>query len=461
MEEEKLDQFFKDKLDAVETSVPEDAWAFFSEKLKNAELEDNTSWEKNFDLNIYRKLNQFVLPSNKKYGWAFFNDYYARVKRNERKIIWFKAMEVTLATLLFITCLQIDVLLPNRFYQLPLKESGKVIAENDANSSLLAEGNNKKNEVADLINQKYLRNLAPIDFIGYKNELDKTKQHALNFYVTPIPASEQTLLNQMDYKVSLPSFTKVDQIATLKSMNIPVSPRKIYINNILDFGKWHLTLLSGLDGDNVFTPENVRFKVPQTIRNSSGFHLGFLLSEGAKRLETGFGFIFAQKEYNAPRVTFIQGSLRDGYTTEQLKKIQLSLLQIPVFTRFNIIHRDRWRMYASFGATAQLTLSANYFIVHPGLFPSSVSLTGKSNSVYQNLEEGLMQGGTLLDNVYLSMDAGIGAEKMVSQKTSLFIQAGYQQFIGHISNGIGPYNDRISTLSFQSGVRINLFHSKK
>ena len=184
MEEEKLDQFFKDKLDAVETSVPEDAWAFFSEKLKNAELEDNTSWEKNFDLNIYRKLNQFVLPSNKKYGWAFFNDYYASVKRNERKIIWFKAMEVTLATLLFITCLQIDVLLPNRFYQLPLKESGKVIAENDANSSRLAEGNNKKNEVADFINQKYLRNLAPIDFIGYKNELDKSQLVSSGHYLS-------------------------------------------------------------------------------------------------------------------------------------------------------------------------------------------------------------------------------------------------------------------------------------
>jgi hypothetical protein len=132
-----------------------------------------------------------------------------------------------------------------------------------------------------------------------------------------------------------------------------------------------------------------------------------------------------------------------------------------VFTRFNLVHKDKWRLFASIGATAQLTLSANYFIVHPGLFPSSVSLTGKSNSVYQNLEEGLIQGGTLLDNVYLSMDAGIGVEKMVSQKTSLFIQGGYQQFIGHISKGIGPYNDRISTISFQSGIRINLFHAKK
>jgi hypothetical protein len=244
-------------------------------------------------------------------------------------------------------------------------------------------------------------------------------------------------------------------------MNIPIGTRKIYINNILDFGKWHLTLLTGLDGDNIFTPAYPRFKVPETTRNSSGFHLGFLLSEGAKRLETGFGFIYAHKEYNAPRVTFIQGSLRDGYTTEQLQKIQLNLLQIPVFTRYNIVHKENWRLYASLGATAQVTLSANYYIVHPGFFPSSVALTGKTNSVYQNLEEGLMQGGTLIDNVYLSMDMGVGAEKLVSPRTSIFIQSSYQSFVGHVSKGIGPYNDRISTVSFQSGVRINLFETPK
>jgi hypothetical protein len=261
--------------------------------------------------------------------------------------------------------------------------------------------------------------------------------------------------------VSLESFPEISQIPTLASRHIPISTRKIYINNILDFGKWHLTILTGLDGDNVFTPAYPRFKVPETTRNSSGFHLGFLLSEGAKRLETGFGFIYAHKEYNAPSVTFIQGSLRDGYTTEQLKKIQLNFLQIPVFTRFNIVHKENWRIYATLGATAQVTLSANYFIVHPGFFPSTVALTGKSNSIYQNLEEGLMQGGTLIDNVYLSMDMGVGAEKMVSPRTSIFIQSSYQSFVGHISKGIGPYNDRISTVSFQSGVRINLFEPVK
>jgi hypothetical protein len=257
------------------------------------------------------------------------------------------------------------------------------------------------------------------------------------------------------------SFPEVSQIPTLASSHIPIGTRKIYINNILDFGKWHLTLLTGLDGDNVFTPAYPRFKVPETVRNSSGFHLGFLLSEGAKRLETGFGFIYAHKEYNAPAVTFIQGSLRDGYTTEQLKKIQLNLLQIPIFTRFNIVHKENWRFYATIGATAQVTLSAHYYIVHPGFLPSSFTLTGKTNSVYQNLEEGLMQGGMFMDNIHLSMDMGVGAERMISPRTSLFAQSSYQSFVGHVNKGIGPYNDRISTVSFQSGVRINLFQPTK
>ena len=459
MEEEKMDQFLKDKLESLETKVPKDAWKNFSEKWNDALLDDQTDAEKMFDQNIHEKLNQFIFPTNERHAWGHFHSYYSHIKRNENKIIWFKAMEVTMAVLLFFTCLHVGVI-----RQVPTSQSinleNRTKVSVDKSSSATTEIKVVENNIQNKLNDNQLdRILSKVSDNQSYEEVNKLLPKKGLLEVEPIQSSSPIILKMSP--VSLESFPEVNQIPTLTSRHIPIGTRKIYINNILDFGKWHLTLLTGLDGDNVFTPAYPRFKVPETIRNSSGFHLGFLLSEGAKRLETGFGFIFAHKEYNAPAVTFIQGSLRDGYTTEQLKKIQLNLLQIPVFTRFNIVHKENWRLYASLGATAQVTLSANYFIVHPGFFPSSVALTGKTNSVYQNLEEGLMQGGTLIDNVYLSMDMGIGAEKMISPRTSIFAQSSYQSFVGHVSKGIGPYNDRISTVSFQSGVRINLFQPIK
>ena len=459
MEEEKMDQFLKDKLESLETKVPKDAWKNFSEKWNDALLDDQTDAEKMFDQNIHEKLNQFIFPTNERHAWGHFHSYYSHIKRNENKIIWFKAMEVTMAVLLFFTCLHVGVI-----RQVPTSQSinleNRTKVSVDKSSSATTEIKVVENNIQNKLNDNQLdRILSKVSDNQSYEEVNKLLPKKGLLEVEPIQSSSPIILKMSP--VSLESFPEVNQIPTLTSRHIPIGTRKIYINNILDFGKWHLTLLTGLDGDNVFTPAYPRFKVPETIRNSSGFHLGFLLSEGAKRLETGFGFIFAHKEYNAPAVTFIQGSLRDGYTTEQLKKIQLNLLQIPVFTRFNIVHKENWRLYASLGATAQVTLSANYFIVHPGFFPSSVALTGKTNSVYQNLEEGLMQGGTLIDNVYLSMDMGVGAEKMVSPRTSIFVQSSYQSFVGHVSKGIGPYNDRISTVSFQSGVRINLFQPIK
>ncbi|MFZ4377085.1 MAG: hypothetical protein ACOYN9_12065 [Saprospiraceae bacterium] len=454
-----MDQFLKDKLESLETKVPKDAWKNFSEKWNDALLDDQTDAEKMFDQNIHEKLNQFIFPTNERHAWGHFHSYYSHIKRNENKIIWFKAMEVTMAVLLFFTCLHVGVI-----RQVPTSQS--INLENitkvsvDKSSFATTEIKVVENNIQNKLNDNQLdRILSKVSDNQSYEEVNKLLPKKGLLEVEPIQSSSPIILKMSP--VSLESFPEVNQIPTLTSRHIPIGTRKIYINNMLDFGKWHLTLLTGLDGDNVFTPAYPRFKVPETIRNSSGFHLGFLLSEGAKRLETGFGFIFAHKEYNAPAVTFIQGSLRDGYTTEQLKKIQLNLLQVPVFTRFNIVHKENWRLYASLGATAQVTLSANYFIVHPGFFPSSVALTGKTNSVYQNLEEGLMQGGTLIDNVYLSMDMGVGAEKMVSPRTSIFVQSSYQSFVGHVSKGIGPYNDRISTVSFQSGVRINLFQPIK
>jgi hypothetical protein len=459
MEEEKMDKFLKDKLESVETKVPKDAWKNFSEKWNDALLDDQLDLEKKFDQNMHKKLNQFIFPTNESHAWAHFHSYYSHIKRNENKIIWFKAMEVTMSVLLFFTCLHVGVIRQLPTLQTVNVENSPKVSD-DKNSSASTQIKLLENNIQ---NKRYNNQLDRIFSNLSENqsneEVNKLRPKKGLLEVEPIQSSSPIVLKMSP--VSLESFQEISQIPTLASRHIPISTRKIYINNILDFGKWHLTLLTGLDGDNVFTPAYPRFKVPETIRNSSGFRVGFLLSEGAKRLETGFGFIYAHKEYNAPSVTFIQGSLRDGYTTEQLQKIQLNLLQIPVFTRYNIVHKENWRLYASLGATAQVTLSANYFIVHPGFFPSSVALTGKTNSVYQNLEEGLMQGGTLIDNVYLSMDIGVGAEKMISPRTSLFAQSSYQSFVGHVSKGIGPYNDRISTVSFQSGVRINLFQPIK
>lgn len=461
IEEEKIDQLLKNKLESMETKVPKDAWKNFSEKWNDALLDDQTAEEKKFDQKIYEKLNQFIFSTNEGHAWAHFYSYYSHIKSNENKIIWFKAMEVTMAVLLFFTCLHVGVI-----RRVPASQSVNIENKTKVSVDKYSSASNEINLVENGIQNKSYsaqtdRILSKLSDYQSDEGRNKLLPQKVMLEIEPIPSSPASVLKMATAPVYSKSFSEISQIPTLASRHIPISTRKIYVNNILDFGKWHLTLLTGLDGDNVFTPAYPRFKVPETIRNSSGFHLGFLLSEGAKRLETGFGFIYANKEYNAPAVTFIQGSLRDGYTTEQLKKIQLNLLQIPVFTRFNIVHKENWRIYATLGATAQVTLSANYFIVHPGFFPSSVALTGKTNSVYQNLEEGLMQGGTLIDNVYLSMDMGVGAEKMISPRTSIFAQSSYQSFVGHVSKGIGPYNDRISTVSFQSGVRINLFQPIK
>lgn len=461
IEEEKIDQLLKNKLESMETKVPKDAWKNFSEKWNDALLDDQTAEEKKFDQKIYEKLNQFIFSTNEGHAWAHFHSYYSHIKSNENKIIWFKAMEVTMAVLLFFTCLHVGVI-----RRVPASQSVNIENKTKVSVDKYSSASNENNLVENGIQNKSYsaqtdRILSKLSDYQSDEGRNKLLPQKVMLEIEPIPSSPASVLKMATAPIYSKSFSEISQIPTLASRHIPISTRKIYVNNILDFGKWHLTLLTGLDGDNVFTPAYPRFKVPETIRNSSGFHLGFLLSEGAKRLETGFGFIYANKEYNAPAVTFIQGSLRDGYTTEQLKKIQLNLLQIPVFTRFNIVHKENWRIYATLGATAQVTLSANYFIVHPGFFPSSVALTGKTNSVYQNLEEGLMQGGTLIDNVYLSMDMGVGAEKMISPRTSIFAQSSYQSFVGHVSKGIGPYNDRISTVSFQSGVRINLFQPIK
>lgn len=46
IEEEKIDQLLKNKLESMETKVPKDAWKNFSEKWNDALLDDQTAEEK-------------------------------------------------------------------------------------------------------------------------------------------------------------------------------------------------------------------------------------------------------------------------------------------------------------------------------------------------------------------------------------------------------------------------------
>lgn len=79
-----------------------------------------------------------------------------------------------------------------------------------------------------------------------------------------------------------------------------------------------------------------------------------------------------------------------------------------------------------------------------------------NRSIRQEKEfpEGLFDGGSLRDNYYLTANLGLGAERFLSSKWSIFLQPNYQHYL--MSEGIGVNKDKFYTFSIYLGTKFSL-----
>ncbi len=243
----------------------------------------------------------------------------------------------------------------------------------------------------------------------------------------------------------------------------PATPAALLLESP-DAGKYKKTFLNiGMFGsgdyNRVITPPDNVVSNEMVDRYALGYGGGVSLGLEWKRWEVGTGLIYAARQYQPPPVTFIRGIFSQGYTAETLSNIQLNVLQIPINTRFNFLQKDKWRFYAQTGASLQVVFEANYFVDYPSFLPlpSTVNRTPASKSaIINNQPGGWFEGGAFSENSYISANFGLGLERYFTERWSMFLQPTYQHAFGYFSEGLGPTEDHIHTMSILTGIRVRL-----
>ncbi|MEO1714886.1 MAG: hypothetical protein AAFU60_16265, partial [Bacteroidota bacterium] len=75
-----------------------------------------------------------------------------------------------------------------------------------------------------------------------------------------------------------------------------------------------------------------------------------------------------------------------------------------------------------------------------------------SHEIPEGGSRGAFHGGRLASNLYASANIGFGFERRLTKSFSLFIQPSYQLAL----NRMGPYEDKMNTLSLVMGARTTL-----
>ena len=192
---------------------------------------------------------------------------------------------------------------------------------------------------------------------------------------------------------------------------------------------------------------------------ASGYGGGILLSLKRNKVEFQTGGIYSFKRYIPNTPVFLFETL-NYYVKEDFHGIQLDILQIPLNMQYHFKNSGNWRIYGSVGASSHFITSSVYEIKYQrtptfsAMAPPSSPDDTRSIRQEKDFPEGLFDGGELRDNFYLTANLGVGVERYVSPKWTVFIQPNYQHYL--LSKGVGTNRDKIYALSFYLGTKFSL-----
>lgn len=204
-------------------------------------------------------------------------------------------------------------------------------------------------------------------------------------------------------------------------------------------------------------------------RYALGYHGGITMGIERGRWEIESGAIYTARRYAPVPVLYVKGSLREGYFGAGLNNFELNTVTVPLNFRYNVLLRDRWRIYAMAGLSLNLVLEANYYTASESAYstsflppPSSSEGAGRGEaadipaSLERRLVKGWLEGGNFWDNTTFYGTVGTGIERYMSPQWALFSQTVYQHSLFNFNGGLGPYRDRIHAMSISLGMRVRI-----
>ncbi len=246
-----------------------------------------------------------------------------------------------------------------------------------------------------------------------------------------------------------------------------ISSKTNFFSKIFTPLQIRMSMLSKADYVYIMTPHDRIFDKASYNNTAFGYGMGFTLGLGYGRWEVETGAIYSAFRYEPNSITEIIGDFELGYVNYTLQDIQLDILQVPLNINYQFKDTEKWDFYASTGATMSVVLQNTHnFDSDYAARPSSTtdrSTEGNSlgeiineNSVFNNKisSDGWLKGGSYLQNRYFTANLGLGVERRLGRKWSVFMQNTYQHTL--TSNGYGINKDRFNTISILAGAKIKL-----
>jgi opacity protein-like surface antigen len=504
MKNKDFDDILKHKISQNETSNTNSDWDAFSKILKQSEGFENLD----FDQVVEEKITDHKVPFNSSH-WALLKSRLLKEEYLRNKILSIKSLE-TIVLLLFLLLFQqynIDRL-EKEISNEPLvinqafntssssatsktNSTSKIKAAFDRRKAEITKNNtvtnitstkNKKIEVKEVekqidqvnatpvANQKY-ETLTAINLIHKNiNSLYKSNSisNALNDIANKI---DNKAINSSNILKSSPTKPVTSMNVNVENINQPFGGTAEEVklpfvgNDVANVQKFITpTVFSGVGITKSPFDPIYNFKSYSTL--SSQYGIGMLYSVKDKNLELQSGLRYTKRTHKPAAIVETYGNLLGNYSQISLNKISYDIIEIPLNLKYHFKENAKTRIYAQAGINTNISLKNSYEIIKKPVASSSLAKSGAANFISDNtlvnnereaklskkeFNKGFFQGGKIKDNFFLTLSAGVGMERQLSQKNALSLGIEYNKF--YMIDGIGPNKDKLNGVAINFGLK--------
>jgi hypothetical protein len=220
-------------------------------------------------------------------------------------------------------------------------------------------------------------------------------------------------------------------------------------------------MMAGADINTLFIPREHFYSQGRSIQFpekgivAGGYSTGASLLFDFKKVMLEAGLSYSSVNFGPDRNLFI-GNSSDRHVLD-FENIALNIVSLPVNMHVKIDGKGVWRMYATGGASMHVIANANYDLIAENYYTSSaVQDPQQLQNVreVQRVREHMLDGAEFSTKGYLTASGGLGIERYLNPRMSVYLQPMYQYqipFFGlidqngkHLQSGSLLFGTRIS-----------------
>jgi hypothetical protein len=222
-------------------------------------------------------------------------------------------------------------------------------------------------------------------------------------------------------------------------------------------------LIWGWQLNRIRTAEDPIYPIPQNTQIDQNLFVGLEWEERSGDNAFGLTAGYQQWNYRAPQYAEIyraQGISNLHFI--RLEDLKFEMINFGVFARKYLFSSERWEVFIHFGGGFRLALRSDYRvnsgdisaidINRDDLTPEQIARLPENPKLWnKNFQEGLLEGGSVNENSFMTIDVGGGIIHHLSDRWILQFSPIFN--LSPFSDGLGPNRDEIHSLSLQMQIR--------